>query len=182
MKRGFIHVSAIILTLLFCLQLSAKVVQAGLTDPWAIDTRYSFSSPSSISYFVNSDLSEYSVDTYVNKWCQASNRLGFIRKPDVPSTSITITHSRNINNGTYGTTSFADRNHKTITFYALFFKSTTTTSQRNEVIVHEVGHALGLDHPHIYADQSKAVMRGEGFNNKAYPLYGDIRGIQSLYE
>ena len=67
---------------------------------------------------------------------------------------------------------------KTITLYKMFLDLNTV--QKQETIVHEFGHAFGLDHCQ-FLKQSKSVMRATGFNKKAYPLSDDIAGIAALY-
>lgn len=83
-----------------------------------------------------------------------------------------------VNNGTYAITYSYSNDYHNITLYMSF--ANATSAQRNEVIVHEVGHALGLDHCEP-ANQNISVMRSTGFNNKAYPLSDDISGIANLY-
>lgn len=84
----------------------------------------------------------------------------------------------NVDNGTYATCYHNSNDSHTITYYNAFTKATSV--ERNETIVHEVGHALGLAHCQA-GDESISVMRATGFNYKAYPLSDDISGISAIY-
>lgn len=55
-----------------------------------------------------------------------------------------------------------------------------TMTQKQETVVHEAGHMLGLDHCQAQYN-SEAVMRATGFNNVGCPLADDKRGIAALY-
>ena len=68
------------------------------------------------------------------------------------------------------------------TFNIKFYKDFVSlpTVQKNETIVHEVGHVLGLAHCDN-ADNAISVMREDGFNNVASPLSDDVAGINALY-
>jgi hypothetical protein len=53
-------------------------------------------------------------------------------------------------------------------------------TRRRETAVHEVGHALGLDHTQA-SNNTNAVMRQKNFNDKDWPLSDDVAGINALY-
>lgn len=139
---------------------------------------YKFSSPGSISYSVEKGLENYNIDTYIKKWCNASNKIGFKKTVNNDKCSIPF-YGINIDNGTYGVTRHKSNNFHSITFFKAFYNASVAI--RNEVIVHEVGHTLGLSHPSIIVKPEKSVMRATGFNGKAYPLSDDIAGIKKLY-
>nr|WP_297939468.1 matrixin family metalloprotease [uncultured Lachnoclostridium sp.] len=142
---------------------------------------YKFSSPNSISYYVDSSLSSYSVNTYLKKWKRAYSSFGFTNALTYSSANIYFTSFSSVDNGTYGVT-YHNQNgaeKHMIIFYKAFFDA--SSSVRNETIVHECGHALGLAHPSAPVNMSAAVMRATGFNGKAYPLSDDISGINALY-
>ncbi len=65
-----------------------------------------------------------------------------------------------------------------IVFYSLW--QTATDVKKNETIVHEFGHAVGLAHTQA-GNESISVMREYGFNEKAYPLSDDKAGITAIY-
>jgi hypothetical protein len=83
-------------------------------------------------------------------------------------------------NGTYGTAyttpcHCSNADYTNITFWKSFDKLSYVEKQ--ETAVHEVGHALGLDHSNV----TQAVMRSAGFNNSKYPYVDDYNGLQAIY-
>ena len=92
------------------------------------------------------------------------------------SAQIKFLDNRSLDNGTYATTFLRSGANKDIIIYKSF--KSLSTVRKNETIVHEAGHALGLGH----SDKTTtSVMRATGFNDKAYPLSDDIAGIKALY-
>ncbi|WP_461202719.1 matrixin family metalloprotease [Enterococcus sp. N342-3-1-2] len=84
----------------------------------------------------------------------------------------------NTDNGTYGVCYYNTNSESDIRYYKAFINANTAT--RNETVVHEVGHAIGLSHTQE-KNNSIAVMRALGFNNKAYPLSDDKSGMNKKY-
>lgn len=85
----------------------------------------------------------------------------------------------NQDNWTYGVTTFMNIGKFKIVYYKDFIN--TSLAWQRETVVHEVGHALGLDHTQTI-NEPISVMRAVGFNNKAYPLNDDILGIRAKYK
>lgn len=83
-----------------------------------------------------------------------------------------------VSNGTYAISYNEGKTKTRIILYKDFFN--TSTANKNETIVHEVGHCVGLGHCQS-SKNSSSVMREQGFNGKAYPLSDDKNGIKKLY-
>ena len=130
--------------------------------------------PKNVSLFRNPSATSYSATTYYTQWNSAKITFGV---PNSYSSDI-IMGVNNTDNGTYGVTKQSGIGKFSIVYYKAFI-NTDITRQR-ETVVHEVGHALGLDHTQT-ANNSKSVMRELGFNLKPYPLSDDINGIKARY-
>ncbi len=143
-------------------------------------TGLKLSDPKHVKIYIASNVSSYNILTYAKKWDTYCSEIGISTTSASSSSNIAYHAAKTTDNGTYGVT-YPNGDQNVIIFYKSFFSSDTTDSQRYETIVHETGHALGLDHPSTSTDQSKAVMRAYGFNGKAYPLSDDIAGISKLY-
>ncbi|MGM0125633.1 hypothetical protein IGI37_003032 [Enterococcus sp. AZ194] len=85
----------------------------------------------------------------------------------------------NTDNGNYGVCYYNTSSESDIRYYKAFINANTDT--RNETVVHEVGHAIGLSHTQAQ-NNTKAVMRALGFNKKAYPLSDDKAGMNKKYK
>lgn len=60
------------------------------------------------------------------------------------------------------------------------FEKTTATRQQ-ETVTHEIGHSLALKHNQDTSEDSTAIMREFGFNDKKVPLAHDIAMIKHKY-
>ena len=137
-------------------------------------TGYELPDPLNAKYYISSTVAQCTgaVNTYAQKWDVCSEiELNF------SSTDYDIYYYGNYNtdNGTYAV---ANLTTNVVTFYYAFIMA--PEAWRNEVIVHETGHCLGLAHCQP-AYNSISVMREFDFNNKAYPLSDDIAGISYIY-
>lgn len=94
----------------------------------------------------------------------------------------TIIFTRNyIRNGAYAVNyHYSNRpgSFSNIVIYKDYYGA--TSAQKNEILVHEIGHSVGLAHCQT-SKRAAAVMRATGFNGKAYPLSDDKAGVRSIY-
>ena len=120
------------------------------------------SDPKNINFGINASAGRYAgiIPPYAKTWGTYCSEIGF---------------SSNASQNVFFS---ASTDCHSITFYKSF--ETTTAARKNETIVHEMGHVLGLDHCQT-SKNSISVMRKTGFNGKAYPLSDDISGISAIY-
>lgn len=131
----------------------------------------------SLRYYIYNDASGiYNIGYHTQRWNGYSGI--YLSSTSSPSSAHIIFDITNSDSGNFGVTYCNSNTSKTVIFYRAFINA--TSSQRNETIVHEVGHTLGLAHTQPQ-NNLNAVMRATGFNNKAYPLTDDIAGLRSLY-
>lgn len=138
---------------------------------------FALSNPGNVKYAVSTTASQYisQIMNYATTWGTYCPEVGMSMGT---GENIYFYSNTGVDNGTYASTSHSNNNYHVITFYNYF--TSASYSQQNEIIVHEVGHALGLDH---CQDSKKniSVMRATGFNGKAYPLSDDREGISDIY-
>ncbi len=132
--------------------------------------------PQNITIYNTSSTSGYSAISYYSKW--TSTGIKFATFNNGLSSDI-VSSVVDQDNGTYGVTTFKSTGKFNIVYYSAFIK--ISLAWQRETVVHEVGHALGLDHTQTI-NESISVMRALGFNNKAYPLNDDILGIRAKYK
>lgn len=147
-------------------------------------TGYKFSKPGAIKFFISSNASSYNT-LFVNTiptWGSYANNV-YLKKVNYSTDANIIIYydAKNINS--YGTTQPSDTNHYKIYFHKPF--SELSDIRKKEVVIHEVGHALGLAHTQP-ANYSWSVMwdgqNGAHFHNVAYPLGDDVTGVNNIYK
>ena len=160
--------------LLLCL----LIVNSGVYYAY-VKTGWAFSNPSNIAFEVSTTLGPYAgiMNTYAQAWEGEYGEVELVFNYDTVD-NIYMYGDLSYDNGNYAVTYPSTNDHYTITYYYSFYCATTL--ERYEVIVHEVGHTLGLAHCQTSRD-SYSVMREQGFNGKAYPLEDDIDGIIDIY-
>ena len=163
------YILSILLLLVFIFSVILQPAYAYVTNGYHIST------PSSVGIYCNNATYSNTIYTYAKKWNQCSELHLY-----ESSTSVAKIHASvsSTSNGYYAITyNYGNDNHS-IVFYALW--QTSSDSIKNETVVHEFGHALGLAHTQSSNDNI-SVMRQYGFNNKAYPLLDDKNGISFIY-
>lgn len=135
--------------------------------------------PKNIKVYITSTLEDdIAMESSIKTWQTYTD--GTVRFFFTPlSPVIEIYDCRSADNDAYAVTYVLGASDKDIMVYKPI--NNLTTVQKNETIVHEMGHALGLNHITLAQNQSTSVMRPYGFNNKAYPLADDIAGINAMY-
>lgn len=140
---------------------------------------YVLSNPSNVKYTIGVLAMMYNsnINTCVPTWSSYCSEIG-VSSVGVGSENVYFHSEYTVDNGTYAVCYHTSNDYHSITFYASF--SGASTIIKNETIVHEFGHVLGLAHCET-SKNSISVMRETGFNGKAYPLSDDIAGITNLY-
>lgn len=139
------------------------------------------SNPKSAHYYIQGPNSSFTsglvaeVKKGVLAWNKAPE-IQFTKRVNTPGAEVRIEYV-NRNLGDYYAQYRAS--DEIITFNKKW-KTELNKTKRTETAVHEVGHALGLAHTQE-KNNSKAVMRALGFNNKTVPLSDDLAGIKKKY-
>ena len=148
------------------------------TSAYVLKDGWTLSNPSNVTYSVSSTAGQYGtmLSNYSETWETYCDEIGI--SPAYGDENIYFYAEVNYNNGKYATTMYPASDSCTITFYYAFSQATSIV--KYETIVHEVGHALGLEHCQTEKEDI-SVMRALGFNGKPYPLEDDIEGISAKY-
>ena len=147
-------------------------------------TGYKFDEPRKIKFFIASNASAYArmFRNTVPTWGSYVTQVSLKETVAERDGNIKLYYGTT-GRSVYGVTVRIDRNHYKITFTEYFAKLSTNNKKR-EVILHEVGHALGLDHTQKGNYGVSIMWNGEDgnhFHNVAYPLSDDVRGMTSIY-
>lgn len=164
-KRKFVHS---IITLFIFLLFSFQIVFAGTHSTHYVTSWWSFGNNWSY-YYTQQGTVNYSsnISTAISSWKAASSKLN-ISKATAPYGNIVIT-SKN-----YGNTGWDAMTYINL---RIEIQDNVTSSNRSELVAHELGHGFGLGH---YSCSSE-FMRAVGYKGSASPYEGDIAGINSLY-
>lgn len=137
---------------------------------------YTISTPLSIPIYCSSTTYANKINTYARKWNQCPEVYLYVGNSATAYISSTVS---SVSNGYYAITyNYTDDNHGII-----FYNSWVNASNalKNEIIVHEFGHALGLAHTQT-SNYSISVMRASGYDGRsAVPLADDKAGIAAKY-
>lgn len=139
---------------------------------------YKLTNPRDVKIYLGYNTSGYNIMTYAKKWQTYCPQVKIKNLKTKRNANIWVMGSPKVNNGTYAITYHNSNNVHGVVLYKDFYNA--GVGIRNETIVHEIGHALGLAHTQS-SKNSKSVMRATGFNNNAKPLSDDRAGIKKLY-
>lgn len=131
-------------------------------------------------YWIHDAFNDYSLKAEVKEGVLAwnkSSKIEFTKNSKVIGNSdVKIEYSDRYNGNLYG----VHRSYGNITLYKKWRVGLGKTT-RIETVVHEVGHALGLDHTQK-KNNAISVMRMEDFNYTKTPLKDDWAGINKKYK
>lgn len=132
-----------------------------------------------LTYYVSSSTSKYSkmIGASARTW-NGIQGVYWKRTNNIEKSNMVTQYSKK-RIGAYAVCYYDSRKRKRIVIYKDF--ESLDNIEKKETLVHEIGHALGLDHTQ-YSKRNIAVMRREGFNRKPRPLSDDIKGIKNIYK
>ncbi|MED3655155.1 matrixin family metalloprotease [Heyndrickxia sporothermodurans] len=177
MKKRNIMIMLTVLIICLPIILSNNVANAYVISDWKKQSR-----PKGLLYNIHSSVSDAGFSSYASngaKAWNASSKIEFVGTSSQPGLSDVYFTFSNVTTDDYATAYGSKSSSQVrITFWK-DFKGLSAT-RKTETAVHEVGHALGLDHTQK-ANNSISVMRKTGFNDKKTPLSDDWAGINKIY-
>lgn len=142
-----------------------------------VKNSYPLTSPSSTGVYCSSTKYSSQIISYAKKWNIPNSGLYLYNTNNINGAIIKVSIST-AENGLYGVCNNYSKDNKSIVFYKIWQNASELV--KNETIVHEFGHAVGLSHTQP-SNNSISVMRELGFNGKPYPLSDDKKGIAAIY-
>lgn len=157
-------------------------------NAYVIISNRKFTTPKNVTvYIAEALMKDYKskIVTYTKKWTYSGSPFKFVgfkqykSSNDSKTNRIIFAKNSAVSNGTYAINYREGATKSRIVLYKSFFNASSV--YKNEVIVHEVGHSVGLDHCQK-SKNTASVMRATGFNKKAYPLSDDKSGVKKIYK
>lgn len=163
----------LLFALILCVNLALPARAFNIIHAWKLDD------PQNVKVSFSTTVGQYRsrMVTYISTWESYCPEINIVTNFS-GTENVYVYGDLSIYNGSYATMSPYSNNEKVITFWGAFVEA--TTAEQNDIIIHEMGHALGLAHCDS-DDNSISVMRKTGFNLSGRPLADDIEGISALY-
>lgn len=153
------------------------IFTSSITTNAYVKNSYPLSSPSSTGVYCSSTKYSSKIISYAQKWNIPNSGLYLYNTNNINGAIIKVSIST-AENGLYGVCNNYSKDNKSIVFYKIWQNASELV--KNETIVHEFGHAVGLSHTQP-SNNSISVMRQYDFNGKPYPLSDDKKGINAIY-
>lgn len=147
---------------------------------YSLDPSWVYDDPQSVSVYISSSVPYISdVTAAYDNW-NGCPEVYCYRSYNVNYQEAYIAYSA-VNTGAVAETSIIGNSDWKQIIIRPYFNLLTSSVQREETIAHELGHCLGLNDIYDEDLMPDTLMRGEGFNNCAFPYDDDEAGIAALY-